>query len=130
MQGLGVKDDSLAKITKEEMLDNLRNDVESYTKALETARKDLANYKEQADVDLAVFDLLERDGAIDRVNPEFVYQTYPEWKDLAMKKQLFKHREQRATIKGTLERLETMVKTDEEALKNAQAKLKKFQEEQ
>ena len=93
MQGLGVTNDKLAELTGKEMLDNLENDVKSYEKALENAEKDLENYKVQAEVDLKVFDLLEKPGAIDRVTPEFNYQNYPEYKELAYKKQLFKHKE-------------------------------------
>ncbi len=126
MQGLGVTSDDVAKVTAEAMLENLTNDVKSYEKALDTAKQDLENYNEQAEVDLAVYAILEKEGALEMIRPEYNYQTFPEYKELARKKQLFKHRMDRATIEGHRKRLQAIVAADEEALKNAKEKLAKF----
>jgi hypothetical protein len=129
MQPMGVTTGTVAQVTKQEMLRNLREDVKSYEKVTEDAKKTLENYKEQVAVDLRVYELMLEPGAMRKLNPERGYETKDEYWDLVYKKQEFKIREDRAIMEGQLKQLENDVKVREEALKNAAEKLRKFEEE-
>jgi len=127
MQGLGVTEGTVAKVTHEEMVKNLKNDVTSYTTALENAQKDLANYKEQYDLDKELWDMLETPGAITKIEPQREYEKNPRYWQIAEKKQFYENREKRAVGEGQLKQREDRVKHVTEALERAKEKLKKFE---
>ena len=127
MQGLGVKDDKIANVTKEEMLGELRHDVEAYEKAIDNAQKDVDNYKEQLELDIKHWDLLVKPGAIRKINPERVFEQDEAYWEIAEKKQNYAIREQRAMAEGKLKQLESVVEGAKEAKKLAEAKLARFE---
>jgi hypothetical protein len=129
MQPQGVTTGTVAQVTKQEMIRNLQEDVNSYQKVTDEAIKTLANYKEQAAVDLRTYELMLEPNALRKIVPERNYELTDEWWGLIYKKQEFDIREKRAIIDGHIKRLENDVTVREEALKNAIAKLKKFEEE-
>lgn len=127
MQPQGVTTGTVAQVTKEEMLRNLREDVKSYEKVTEDAKKTLAMYREQAAVDLRTFELMLEPNALRKINPERNYELKDEWWTLIEKKQRYDIREKQAIIEGTIKRLEHELSIKEEALKNATEKLRKFE---
>jgi len=127
MQEQGVTEGSVAKVTHEAMVENLRNDVESYTKALENAKADLENYAEQYNLDKELWDMLEAPGAINKIVPDRFYEQNPRYWEIAAKKQFYDNREKRAVGEGQLKQREDRVKHVTEALERAKEKLKKFE---
>jgi len=129
MQGLGVKEGTIAQVTKDEMIKNLRNDVTGYETALESSKKALVNYREQLEVDKQLWDITEKLGAMEPINPEYNYQKDPEFAQIAMKKQYFQNRQERAIADGQLKQFEDKVTNVTEALARAKEKLKKFEDD-
>ena len=129
MQGLGVTEGTIAQVTKDEMLKNLRNDVTSYEKALENAKKDYDNYKEQLDLDIRLWEITNKPKAMELIVPERNYELDPAFSEIAQKKQFFKNRQDRAVGEGQLKLRETKVNDVTSALERAKEKLKKFEDE-
>lgn len=124
----GVTTGSVASVTKSEMLIELRNDVEAYKKALESAEKNYLNYKEQLDVDIAQWEILLKPGAIRKIVPERNYELDEKYWEASEKKQAFAIRQDRAIAEGQLKQLQNTVDNCKRALENATAKLKRFEE--
>lgn len=129
MQGLGEKDDVIGKVTEVEMLENLENDVDALTKAVENAQKDLDNFKPQLELDERLWNLLSQPGALRKKKSDFVFEDSDEYWDINEKRQAFKIRQDRALARSHLTQLENTVEDTTRALERAKEKLAKFQGE-
>jgi len=124
--GLGVQGDDLAQITEEQMLGNLNNDVKAYTKALDTTEKDRENYLEQLEVDKKLWDILGKEGALVKLNPEHEYEKNPEYWKLQEQKFGFKLRMDKAMAEGRAKEFDVRIETTTKALQDAKDKLERF----
>jgi hypothetical protein len=119
-------EDAAVTLSAEQAVANLKNDVKAYTKSLEMAEADLANYIEQLDVDKQMWDILEKEGSVRRLNPMFEYENDPNWDKLQHKKQLFKLKQDRAMAEGTVKQFEDQIKNTQRAIEEAKEKLDRF----
>jgi len=114
------------QLTAEQMKENLENDVRAYTKSLADAKESKSDYLEQLEVDKQMWDILDKPNSIRKLIPVFEYEKDPMWAELQQKKQWYKIRQDRAVAEGTVKQLDDQIKSIEEALESAQAKLDKF----
>jgi len=126
MQDLGVKEGKIAELTSEQMIINLKNDVEAYGKALDKAIKDKEHYIKQLDVDKELWSILEQPGVIKKIKPVFIYEENPRYWELQEKKFGFKLDMDKAMAEGQLKQLEDNIKYTTEALEGAKEKVKRF----
>ena len=116
------------QLTAEQMVENLESDVRAYTKALEDAIKQKADYEEQLEIDKQLWDILDKPGSLERLNPMFGYEKDPMWSELQQKKQWYKNRQERAISEGSVKQFEDQITSIKEALQSSQNKLDKFSE--
>ena len=121
-----VQGDEMAVLSDEQLLDNLKNDVKAYTKANQTAKDDLENYKAQLDIDRQIWDIIGAPGAFKRITPTFEFEKNENYWKLQEQKQAYKLRMDKAMAEGTLKQHEMHVSDTEDALKRAESKLERF----
>lgn len=126
MTPMGVTNDTIAQVTKEEMHKNLTKDVEAYQKALETAQREHANYKAQVDIDLEMYEIMSQPNAIRKIVPEREYEKSDRFWELATEKHKFKVREDKTIIEGQLKMMADKIQNIEGALQRAKDKLERF----
>ena len=121
-----VKDDELAVATEEQLLDNLKNDVKAYTKALEDAKKAKEDYIEQFEIDKKIWEIVSRPNALEKLNPVYAFEKDPEFVKLQEKKQAYKIRQDKAIGEGQLKQFDIQIENTEKALERAKEKLDKL----
>lgn len=126
MQGIGEKDDSIGKVTEEQMLKNLQNDVEAFTKAVKNAQDDLDNFLPQLELDKRMWDILEKEGNFRKIKPDYVFEEDEEYWKVQEEKQKFKIRQDKALAEGHLKQLEYILENSKKGLKKSEEKLAKF----
>jgi len=123
---LGIKNDEVATVTEEQLLVNLKNDVEAYTEALKKAKEDKENYAEQFELDKQIWKIVSAEGALEKLKPVYAFEKDPEFVKLQEKKQAYKIRQDKAMGEGTLKQFDESIKNTEKALNSAKEKLDTF----
>jgi len=124
-QDVGVEDE-LGQLTKEQMIDNLNEDVKSYTKSLETANNNLKNFKDQWEVDKGVYDIMQKEGNYRKISPVMVYEEDPKYWELQAQKLAYKVRMDSHMAEATLKKYEVQIEDTQRALDSAKEKLELF----
>lgn len=123
-------EEEAVKLSAEQAVANLENDVKAYTKSLELAEKDMENYLEQLEIDKQMWDILEKEGSVRRLNPMFAYEQDPNWDKLQHAKQLYKIRQDRAMAEGTIKQYEDQIESIKKAIESSKEKLARFKGEE
>ena len=121
-------DDEVGALTQEQLVSNLQNDVEAYTKALEDIKKSEVRYAEQWEVDKKLWDILAEEDNHRKLNPEYGYEANAEFWELKKQKLLWKIEEDTHVANRRIEGYKEQAHQTQEALAKAQAKLDKFSE--
>lgn len=127
-KGIEVKDE-IGTVMVEQLLEERENDVKAYTKALENAEKDLANYEEQLNVDREIWEILEKPGAVRMLNPNRAFEKDDRYWELMEKKQAFQLRSDRDRADGQIKYLEQQIKFAKEALAGSKQTLENLKKE-
>jgi hypothetical protein len=126
MQELGVKDDEIATLTAEQQVENLKSDVEAYTKALANANKDYDNYKEELDIDYLIWDNITKPGALKKLEPTHEYHKDDEYWRLQELKQKLNIKKEKTQAEATLKQYKSVIENTEKALESSKEKLVRF----
>ena len=126
MQGVGIKEDSLGKLTENEMLENLANDVKAHKRQIENSKLDLENYSTQVAFDERIWKILEKDNAIRKIEPTHNFELEEEYWLAMQDKQRYAIKLDRAKAHGQIEHFKLLIKKNEEALDVALEKYEKF----
>lgn len=129
MQELGEKNDSIGKVTHEEMIENLENDVRAFEQAIEKNTKDYENWQVQFELDKKIWSLLEQPGVLRKVTPTHEFERMDEWVELQQQKQVFRNRQDYAQGEGYGKQLLSAIEESKEKLEKAKAKVTKFKGE-
>jgi hypothetical protein len=119
-------EETAVKLSAEQALATLENDIVAYTNSLELAIKEKENYIVQLEIDKGMWTILEKEGSTARLNPSFKYETDPEWAVLQHKKQLYKIRQDRAMADGQVQQYEDAIENTKRALEESKEKLTRF----
>ena len=122
----GVTNDEQAVLTEEQMLENLKSDVDAYTKALENAIEDKKNYEDQFALDKRIWEIVSRKGALEKLTPVYAFEKDPEFVKLQEEKQAYKIRQDSAIGEGNVKQYDIQIENTEKALTRAKEKLEKF----
>jgi hypothetical protein len=118
--------DEIGTIVEEQLIENLKNDIAAYEKALESLQKEKANYEEQLEIDFKIQDIMLKPGNLRKVAPEREFEKDPEFWDLAEKKQAFAVRQDRAIARGQLDSFEKQLSDLQRKRDSAIEKYNKF----
>jgi len=122
----GIEGDELSQVSEDQLLVNLQNDVEAYTKALETAKKEKDNYNEQLAIDHELWDILLAKNALRKLDPQHEYEKNDRYWELQEAKFGYKVRMDKAMAEGRSKEFDIRIGQTEEALERAKEKLERF----
>ena len=123
-KGPQIQDDEIGQLTVEQMQENLKKDVEAYTKSLEDINKSLSRYKEQWEVDRKMWDIIKSDHV--KLEPEFGYEANEEYWKLRLQKLMWKIEEDTFVAEKRMKHYSTQIEETQKALDGAKEKLSKF----
>jgi len=121
-----IGEDKASADISEALIENLKHDVVAYKKALEAALKDKENYIEQFEIDKAIWEILQKEGALKKISPTFVFEQDEKYVSLQEKKQYYKIRMDKQIGEARISQYDLQINDITEALARAEEKLSKF----
>lgn len=122
---IGIKDD-LGKEIEKEQRKTLNEEIELFTKNIESSKKSKANYEEQWVVDNEIYEIILKEDNMRKINPDFKYESDERYWELRRTQLSYKYRMDKFMSEAKLTEFDRQVEVLEEQLKIATTKLEEM----